>query len=67
MDKKEMTEAWEVVEGTRRIGRNYIPEVEGIEAVTYCETQVIELFHEDLQQAHDDAISFAKKKFNLEF
>ncbi len=67
MDKKQMTEAWELVEGRKTIGRNYIPEIEGLEAVAYCETQVIELHHEDLKQAHDDAISFAKKKFKLEF
>ena len=67
MDKKQMTEAWELVEGCKTIGRNYIPEIEGLEAVAYCETQVIELYHEDLRQAHDDAISFAKKKFKLEF
>ena len=67
MDKKQMVEAWELVEGKKSIGRNYIPEVEGLEAVAYCENQVIELFHSDLKQAHDDAISFAKKRFNLSF
>lgn len=64
---KEMKQLWEVVEGTKAIARNYIPEEEGLKAVAYCENQVIELFHTDLQQAHDDAIGFAKKKFNLNF
>ena len=61
--KREMVETWELVEGSRTIGRNYIPEVEGLNAVAYCESQVIELFYGDLRQAHDDAINFAKKKF----
>jgi hypothetical protein len=67
MDKKAMTEAWDVVEGSKAIGRNYIPEPEGLDAVAYCENQVIELFYGNLQQAHNDAISFAKRRFNLDF
>jgi hypothetical protein len=67
MDKKTMVETWELVEGNKNIGRNYIPEIEGIKAVEYCEGQVMELFHDNLQQAHDDAIHFAKKKFKLDF
>lgn len=66
MKKKQMVEAWELVEGDKNIGRNYIAEVEGLEAVAYCEKQVIELFHADLKQAHDDAIAFAKRKFKLQ-
>lgn len=67
MKKADMLEQWELVEGNKSIGRNYIPEVEGIEAVSYCERQVIDLFHSDLKQAHDDAINFAKRKFKLDF
>lgn len=67
MTKDDMLQQWELVEGVKTIGRNYIPEIEGIEAVAYCERQVIDLFHTSLQQAHDDAIDFAKKKFKLEF
>ena len=67
MKKRQMVEVWELVEGTKTIGRNYIPEAEGLEAVAYCEKQVLELFHSDLKQAHDDAINFAKKRFNLDF
>lgn len=67
MKKSQMVEAWELVEGDRTIGRNYIPQAEGLEAVAYCEKQVIELFHENLQQAHDDAVAFAKRKFKLDF
>jgi hypothetical protein len=65
MKKKQMVEVWELVEGNKNIGRNYIPEVQGLEAVAYCENQVVELFHTNLRQAHDDAIAFAQKKFNL--
>jgi hypothetical protein len=65
MRKKQMVEVWELVEGDKNIGRNYIPEVQGLEAVAYCENQVVELFHTNLRQAHDDAIAFAQKKFNL--
>ena len=67
MKKKQMVEDWELVEGTKTVGRNYIPEIEGLNAVAYCENQVIELFCGDLQQAHDDAVGFAKRKFNLDF
>jgi len=67
MKKKQMVEDWEVVEGSKTIGRNHIPEVEGLKAVAYCESQVIELFYGDLKQAHDDAIGFAKRKFKLDF
>jgi hypothetical protein len=65
MKKKQMLEVWELVEGNKNIGRNYIPEVEGLEAVAYCENQVVELFHADLRQAHDDAIAYAKRRFKL--
>lgn len=65
MQKWQMVKVWDLVEGNKDIGRNYISEVEGLEAVAYCENQVVELFHADLQQAHDDAISFAKRKFNF--
>lgn len=67
MDKSQMTEKWELVEGDINIGRNYIPQAEGLEAVAYCEKQVIELFYSDLKQAHDDAIRFARRKFQLDF
>lgn len=64
---KEMREEWELVEGSKNIGRNYIPEAIGLEAVDFCEKQVIELYHQDLLQAHNDAIFYTKKKFNFNF
>jgi len=65
MKKKKMIEVWDLVEGNKHIGRNYIPKVEGLKAVAYCEKQVIELFHSDLEQAHNDAIAYAKRRFTL--
>jgi hypothetical protein len=62
-DKKQMIEDWELIEGEKTIGRNYIPEVIGLEAVAYCENQVVELYVGDLHKAHDDAINYAKLKF----
>ncbi len=59
----QMRRFWNLIEGDRSIGRNYISEVKGLEAVAYCEDMVINLFVDDLQQAHDDAIDYARRKF----
>ena len=67
MRKRDMVKKWDLVEGNKNIGRNYIPKAEGLEAVAYCEKQVIELFYSNLRQAHDDAIKYAKNRFNLNF
>lgn len=67
MKKRDMVQKWELVQGNKNIGRNYIPETEGLDAVAWCESQVIELFTDNLKQAHDDALKYAKKKFNLDF
>jgi len=63
MPKAKMIETWELIEGDGDIGRNYIPEVIGLDAVAYCEQLVIDLHYQDLKQAHDDAINFTKKRF----
>lgn len=60
---KEMKQEWELVEGNRKIARNYIPEILGLEAVAYCENMVVQLFVDNLTQAHDDAISYTRRKF----
>lgn len=60
---KEMKQLWEVVEGSSSIARNYISEEEGLKAVAHCENLVVELFIDDLKEAHDDAISNALRKF----
>ena len=59
----QMTKAWELIEGDKTIGRNYIPKAEGLDAVAYCENQTIELFYDNLKQAHDDAIQYTLRKF----
>lgn len=63
MDKATMTKTWELIEGDKTIGRNYIPKAEGLDAVAYCENQTIELFYDNLKQAHDDAIQYTLRKF----
>lgn len=63
MQAWQMKRFWEVVEGNPDIGRNHIPEIEGLEAVAYCENMVEQVFFEDLQQAHDTAIELTKRKF----
>jgi len=63
MTKDDMLQKWELVEGDKNIGRNHIPEIEGLEAVAYCERQVVELYVGDLLKAHDDAIGYARLKF----
>ena len=63
LNKNQMTKEWKLVEGNKTIGRNYIPEAKGLEAVAYCENQTIELFIDNLNQAHNDAIKYTKRKF----
>ncbi len=63
MKKKQIVQAWELVEGDKNVGRNYVPEVKGLEAIAYCENQTIELHVDDLKQAHNDAINFTLRKF----
>ncbi|MEM1172338.1 MAG: hypothetical protein AAGJ08_25480 [Cyanobacteria bacterium P01_H01_bin.35] len=65
MQARQMKQMWKLIEGDKSIGRNYIPEAEGLKAVAYCENQVVELFVESLEQAHEDAISFTRRKFKL--
>jgi hypothetical protein len=63
MTAKKMKEVWALIDGNEFIARNYIPEVKGLEAVRYCEDMVVRLFIDDLEEAHDDAISYARRKF----
>lgn len=62
MRAKNMREVWECMDGSKTIARNYIPEIKGLAAVRYCENMVEELFIDNLQQAHDDVIKYAKKR-----
>ncbi len=61
---REMKQLWSVVEGTKHIARNYIAEEDGLKAVAHCENLAVELFVDDLKEAHDDAISNAIRKFH---
>lgn len=61
--KKEMIEAWELMDGDKKIARNYIPQAVGLHAVRYCEDMTVRMFIDDLQEAHDAAIELTKRKY----
>jgi len=65
INASQMKEEWELIKGDSSIARNYILDKK-IQAIVYCEKLTIELFFNDLKQAHDDAIAFTKKKFDLD-
>ena len=60
---KSMREVWALMDGNEAIARNRIPEAQGLEAVRYCEDMVVRLFVDNLEQAHDDAINYSRRKF----
>jgi hypothetical protein len=60
---KEMKQIWEVVEGSKRVARNYISQEDGLRAVAHCENLAVELYVDDLKEAHEDAISNTRRKF----
>jgi hypothetical protein len=61
---KQMKEEWELVEGNKNIGRNYIPEAKGLEAVAHCEDMTPRFFVRDnLKEAHDEAIKLTRRKY----
>ena len=59
----EMKQLWNVVEGNQHIARNYVSEEDGLKAISHCENLTVELFINDLKEAHDDAISNSRQKF----
>ena len=61
----EMRETWALMSGSAKIARNHITEEEGLEAVKFCEDLVARIFAGDLEEAHDAAIRWTVKKFNL--
>lgn len=63
MPAKEMKQKWELMEGSKSIARNYIPEAIGLDAVRFCEDMVVRMFVDDLQEAHDDAITLTRRKY----
>jgi hypothetical protein len=62
----EMKEVWELMDGNRRIARNYIPEALGLDAVRYCEDMTVRMFVDNLQEAHDSAIALTRRKYQLD-
>ena len=60
---REMKQLWSVVEGTKRIARNYVSEEDGLNAIAHVENLTALLFVNDLAEAHDQAISNANRKF----
>lgn len=66
MQAWEMKKQWKLIAGNPSIGRNYIPEARGLEAVAFCEEMVVKIFAGDLQEAHDDAIRIALRKYVIE-
>jgi hypothetical protein len=63
MPAGEMKKTWELMEGNRQIARNYIPEALGLDAVRYCEDMTVRMFVDDLEEAHNAAISLTKRKY----
>ena len=63
MSARDMRRCWDVVEGKESIARNHISEEKGLEAVAFCEAQVVQLYIDDLVQAHRDAVYFARRKY----
>lgn len=63
MPAAEMKEAWELMDGSPKIARNYIPKAEGLDAVRYCEDMVVRVFVDSLEEAHDIAINLTRRKY----
>lgn len=63
MPAREMKEEWDLMDGSARIARNYIPKAEGLDAVRYCEDMVVRVFVDDLAEAHEIAVNLTKRKY----
>jgi hypothetical protein len=63
MKSKEMKAIWECVDGNVNIARNYISQEAGLLAVRHCESLVVDLFVDSVEEAHKIAINTAKRKF----
>lgn len=63
---REMKEVWDLMDGNRRIARNYIPEALALDAVRYCEDMTVRMFVDDLKEAHDSAIALTRRKYQLD-
>jgi hypothetical protein len=63
MRAAQMKQTWELMDGNSEIARNYIPKVEGLDAVRHCEDMAVRMFVDNLADAHDEAINLTKRKF----
>jgi hypothetical protein len=60
---KDMKAIWDCVDGNSNVARNYISQEAGLLAVKHCEFLVVDLFVDSVEDAHQIAISIAKRKF----
>ena len=65
LEALEMKQRWSLMAGDPKIARNYISEEEGIAAVKFCENMVVQMYVDDLDEAHRDAITLTVRKFKL--
>jgi hypothetical protein len=63
---KKMIAEWELIAGSAKVARNYVPEALGLDAVRYCEDMAVRMFVDNLEEAHDAAINLTKRKYNLD-
>ncbi len=61
----QMRKQWKNVAGDETIARNHIPKAVALEAIGFVERTVVELYTDDLREAHVVAIEVARKKFKL--
>ena len=66
MPAKEMKEVWQLMDGNKKVARNYIPQALGLDAVRHCEDMTVRMFVDDLVEAHDSAIALTKRKYQLD-
>ena len=65
LEAVEMKHQWLLMAGNPKIARNYISEERGIEAVKFCENMVVQMYVDNLDEAHREAISLTVRKYKL--
>lgn len=61
----QMRTDWKNIAGDETIARNHIPKAIALEAIGFVERTVVDLYTDDLREAHVLAIEVARKKFKL--
>ena len=61
----DMRHQWLLMAGDPKIARNYISEERGIEAVKFCENMVVQMYVDNLDEAHREAIALTVRKYKL--